>query len=47
MAGNYMLMMFYTTVAGWMVLYFFKMLMGDFTGLECRGSGQGVRQYAG
>ena len=23
MAGNYMLMMFYTTVAGWMLLYFF------------------------
>ena len=34
MAGNYMLMMFYTTVGGWMLLYFFKMLMGDFTGLE-------------
>ena len=25
MAGNYILMMFYTTVAGWMVYYFFKM----------------------
>lgn len=34
MAGNYMLMMFYTTVAGWMLLYFFKMLKGDFTGLN-------------
>lgn len=34
MAGNYMLMMFYTTVAGWMVLYFLKMLKGDFTGLD-------------
>ena len=34
MAGNYILMMFYTTVGGWMLLYFFKMLMGDFTGLE-------------
>lgn len=34
MAGNYILMMFYTTVGGWMVLYFFKMLMGDFAGLE-------------
>lgn len=33
-AGNYILMMFYTTVGGWMLLYFFKMLMGDFTGLE-------------
>ena len=31
--GNYLLMMFYTTVAGWMILYFVKMAMGDFTGL--------------
>ncbi len=30
MAGNYLLMMFYTTVAGWMICYFFKMLKGDF-----------------
>ena len=28
--GCYMLMMFYTTVAGWMISYFFKMLKGDF-----------------
>ena len=28
--GNYLLMMFYTTVAGWMISYFFKMLKGDF-----------------
>lgn len=34
MAGNYILMMFYTTVAGWMILYFFKMLKGDFSGLN-------------
>ncbi len=34
LAGNYLLMMFYTTVAGWMILYFVKMLMGDFTGLS-------------
>lgn len=33
MAGNYLLMMFYTTVGGWMMLYFFKMLKGDFIGL--------------
>lgn len=31
-AGNYMLMMFYTTVTGWMFAYFFKMLRGDFVG---------------
>lgn len=34
MAGNYILLMFYTTVAGWMVLYFFKMAAGDFTGMN-------------
>ena len=34
MAGNYLLMMFYTTVGGWMMLYFFKMLKGDFTGMN-------------
>lgn len=34
MAGNYLLMMFYTTVAGWMLLYFYKMLQGEFEGLD-------------
>ncbi|MDD4508880.1 MAG: sodium-dependent transporter, partial [Eubacteriaceae bacterium] len=34
MAGNYLLMMFYTTISGWMLLYFFKMIRGDFTGLS-------------
>lgn len=37
--GNYMLMMFYTTVAGWMILYFIKMIKGDFTGLDAAGVG--------
>ncbi len=37
MAGNYLLMMFYTTVAGWMVNYFFKMLRGNFVGLDANG----------
>lgn len=32
MAGNYLLMMFYTTVAGWMLYYFYLMLTGRFTG---------------
>lgn len=31
MFGCYMLMMYYTTVSGWMVAYFFKFLKGDFT----------------
>ena len=30
--GNYMLMMFYTTVAGWMINYVYKMIHGDFVG---------------
>lgn len=30
MAGNYLLMMFYTTIGGWMLAYFVKMLKGDF-----------------
>ncbi len=30
--GNYLLMMFYTTVTGWMFAYFFKTLKGDFVG---------------
>lgn len=32
MLGNYMLMMFYTTVCGWMLIYFVKMAKGDFSG---------------
>lgn len=31
MAGNYLLMMFYTTVAGWMMCYFWKCLVGEFS----------------
>ena len=31
--GNFVLMMFYTTVAGWMVIYFLKMAAGDFAAL--------------
>jgi len=34
MAGNYLLMMFYTTVGGWMLAYVFKMFSGQFTGLS-------------
>ncbi len=34
MAGNYLLMMFYTTVAGWMLYYFYQMLLGRFTGKD-------------
>lgn len=31
--GNYMLMMFYTTVSGWMLSYFYRFLRNDFKGL--------------
>lgn len=31
--GNLLLMMFYTTVAGWMLAYFFYMFKGDLSGL--------------
>lgn len=34
MAGNYLLMMFYTTVAGWMLYYFYQMLLGRFAGKD-------------
>ena len=36
-AGNYMLMMFYTTVGGWMLSYFVKMIRGDFVGVSPQG----------
>lgn len=36
-AGNYVLMMFYTTVGGWMISYFVKMLRGDFQGVSSQG----------
>lgn len=37
MAGNYLLMMFYTTVAGWLLMYVFKSAMGQFEGLDAAG----------
>lgn len=47
MGGNYMLMMFYTTIGGWMLLYFFKMGMGKFDGMnteQVAGSFQQLQQ---
>lgn len=38
MAGNYLLMMFYTTVGGWMAAYIFKTLTGEFKGLDSDGA---------
>ncbi len=37
LAGNFLLMMFYTTVAGWMLQYFVEMLRGSFSGLDADG----------
>ena len=34
MLGCYLLMMYYTTVSGWMISYFFKFLTGTFHGLD-------------
>ncbi len=34
MVGNYMLMMFYTTVAGWMLYYFYSFFIGKFSGMS-------------
>lgn len=35
--GCYILMMFYTVVAGWMLYYFYLMASGTFTGLDPKG----------
>ena len=37
MAGNYLLMMFYTTVAGWMLHYFYLTAAGAFVGRDTAG----------
>ena len=40
MFGCYMLMMYYTTVSGWMLTYFFKFLTGEFTkGMDTEATG--------
>jgi len=38
-AGNFLLMMFYTTVSGWMLYYLYKSLVGGFNGLDAAGVG--------
>ena len=37
MIGNYILMMFYTTVSGWMIQYFVATASGKFVGLDSAG----------
>ncbi len=39
MAGCYLLMMYYTTVSGWMLGYFFKFAAGTFNGLDSGAAG--------
>lgn len=39
LVGNFLLMMFYTCVAGWMLNYFVKMSMGTFNGLNAEQVG--------
>lgn len=39
-AGNYILVMFYTTIAGWMLAYFYKFMTGQFEGLDTQQIGQ-------
>ncbi len=33
-AGNYLLMMFYTTIAGWLLYYFYSSIIGDMKGMD-------------
>ena len=40
LAGNCLLMMFYTSVSGWLILYCIKMAKGDFHGLDTAGVSQ-------
>lgn len=47
MAGNYLLMMFYTTIGGWMLLYFLKMAAGRFEGLDTGQVGVAFAELTG
>lgn len=39
-AGNYLLMMFYTSVAGWMLIYCKKMICGELVGVTAAQAGE-------
>ena len=45
--GNYLLMMFYTTITGWMFAYFFKMAKGDFVGKTAEEVGAQFGTFTG
>ncbi|MBP3701401.1 MAG: sodium-dependent transporter [Lachnospiraceae bacterium] len=40
MAGNYLLMMFYTVISGWLIMYFVKALTGGLNGLDAAASAE-------
>ena len=44
MIGNYLLMMFYTTVGGWMIQYFLSTAQGKFNGMSAEEVGQAYEQ---
>lgn len=46
-AGNYLLMMFYTTVGGWMLAYFFKTAKGDLSGATAEQIGNAFNTMLG
>ena len=46
-AGCYMLMMYYTTVSGWMVTYFYKFITGEFYAGAVKSCGFDTRSYSG
>lgn len=43
--GNYMLMMFYTTVGGWTLAYFYKMASGQMAGLDTSQVGNTFNEF--
>ena len=47
MAGNYLLMMFYTTITGWILYYLFYMIRGDFSGLGAEQIGMFFDAHTG
>lgn len=47
LAGNYLLMMFYTTVAGWMLQYFVRTAAGSFEGMDAAAVAQAFQDMLG
>ncbi|OUP60544.1 sodium-dependent transporter [Butyricicoccus pullicaecorum] len=46
-AGNIILMMFYTTIAGWMFIYFYKYVAGSFSSMSAAEVGQAFEKMTG